>query len=208
VQAEFEYHKTRLRLAVLAAIIFFLASLLRDSGAVYFLQGVTMVIFYAAMIIIGFYDDREKRDRLQAVLPVALPDFSASRLLFIILLQSAFFALWLIVYLIRHVPHDVNALWSMMSLQATMLTVVNLFILHHDLGYYETKRYRLVFFAALLAIFAGLFFLEQRMMVEGVLSFGPSKSKSLSHSLVSNAIALGSFWLCHQAFMRRKSFLS
>ncbi|MGH7493164.1 MAG: ABC-2 transporter permease [bacterium] len=208
LQAEFDYHKTRLRLALLAGFIFFLVTLTRDWDGVYGLQGVTMVIFYAAMIIVGSYDDREKRDRLQALLPVALPDFSASRLLFIILLQSAFFALWLIVYLVRHVPHDVQALWSMLSLQATMLTVVNLFIIHHDLGYYETRRYRLVFYAALLVIFAGLFSMEHHAWVENILSFGPSKSKSPSHALVSNIIAISSFSLCHRVFMRRKSFLS
>src|SRR5262245_51309610 len=208
LQAEFDYHKTRLRFALLAALIFFLASLLGDWGGVYGLQGVTMIIFYVIMIIIGTYDDGEKRDRLQALLPVPLPEFSVSRLLFILFLQCAFFSLWLVVFLARHVPDDTKAWWSMLSLQATMLTIVNLFIIYHDLGYYETKRYRLRFFATLLVIVAVLFFLQGTLLVEDVLSFGPTKSKSPWHALVSNIVALGSFWTCHRIFIMRKSFLS
>ncbi len=128
LQAEFEYHKTRLWFAVLAAIAFLLANLMRDWGGVYGLQGVTMIIFYAAMIIIGTYDDREKRDRQQALLPVPLTPFSLSRLVFIVCLQGAFFVLWLVVFLLRHVPHDMKAWWSMLSLQATIFIVINLFI--------------------------------------------------------------------------------
>lgn len=120
LKAEFDYHRTRLRFAVLAAVIFLVAALISDRGGVYFLQSVTMIIFFVAVIIIGSCDERGKRDRLRALLPVPLPKSGAARLLFIVLLQSAFFALWLLVFLVRHVPHDTKALWSMLSLQTAI----------------------------------------------------------------------------------------
>jgi len=169
------------------------------------------------MAAMGSESDKEKRDRLYALLPRTLKQHSIVRLLFILLFQLTIFCLWLAVYFLINFGEDPSAIWTMISFNTFVIITIGLFVIYGDLGHFFTQKYRGIFF--LLLISALLFAYIQQSDINLVrlieirhATYMVSLYKNLLSSPIgaalSSMLCLGVLSLSCLIFTRRKSYLA
>ena len=208
LRAELRYHKVGLTTTYVVAMLFLIADQIWNLEGVHGLSIFTAITFFAALIVWGIEDDKEKRDRLYCLLSISLSKLSLGRLLFVILFQGGMFVLWLVVYFLEHITTDSWVIWSMFSMNAFFLAIVTLFIIYHDLGYFLTRKYQAYFWLAIISVTATIAYLVYIRIMHETLSFGPTFPKTVVHSAILNVIAGTLLLLSHKFFVRRKSYLS
>jgi hypothetical protein len=217
IKAELKYYRLTLAITFILILNFFLTSLLLDSGDVFGFMVYTIVLMMVAMIVIGTQEDREKRDRMTTLLPVSIKQVAFGRILFILLFQGSLFALWLIVYLARHLFEDAGAIWSVFSMTAYILSLFLFFIIYHDLKFFENITYRIIFFITLFLLL--IFFYIPQLNI-GLVTAIQTSSPNMIGILVkilysevgrtfwSNLIMAGLIYTSYDIFIERKSYLA
>ena len=211
LKAEFEYNKVGFLVSyVIVAVLFTLEALLGDRWDVYDIVDNSAVVYLISLGIIGSHSDKERRDRMHSLLPVSVRQVSIARLLFCLIYQATFFAVWFVVYLVTLADTNPDAIWSLITINGLALTALVLFVIFSDLKHFENLRYRVVFLVTLLAILA-LFLLT--VVHDGLFThvgfmryveFGKSPLGALFFTL----LALGLFTASAMAFERRKSYVA
>ena len=125
-------------------ILLFIMSLLFEIFDVYDFMLISSIIFFITVVIGGVSSDGEKRERLNALLPLSVKTIGKQRLLLIILYQMSVFLLWLILYLAKCVQEDQGVIWTMISTIMFNLIIVCLFVIYGDLEFYGIRFHKLV----------------------------------------------------------------
>ena len=209
LKTEFEYNKGVVIPAYLIVVLMLLPGKIFDLDGVYGLSAICTIISFVCIPIMGMRMDKEKRDRLYLGLPRTLKEVSTARLLFIILFQLGLFFLWSILFFTDHFGHDNQAIWTMLTASAFVIIIIEFFAINHDLGYFNTARYRIVYFTLVTLFFVGLIGSTINGYVSPkALSFGTKNFKTFLDTFVYGLLCLGMLYFNYQLFMRRKSYLS
>lgn len=209
LKAEFEYNKGVVIPAYLVAVLMLLLGRIWDLDGVYGLGAACAIIYFVCIPIMMIRMDKEKRDRLYLRLPLALKEASAARLLFYILFQGGLFFLWSIVFFTDHFGHDNRAIWTMITTSAFVIMVITFFAINHDLGYFNTPMYRIIYFTILTLFFVGLIgsIINGYVSPEAI-SFGNKHQKIFWDTIIYGLLCLAMVYFNYHLFMWRKSYLS
>lgn len=209
LKTEFEYNKGIVLIAYSLTFLMLIFCWKWDVGGVYLLSASTTVIFFFCIPIMASRSDKEKRDRLHAALPMMLKQTSVSRLLFMVLFQGGIFFIWSIIYFLDHFGHDNQAIWTMITTSAFVIIVIEFFALYHDLGYFQTGKYRIIYITVLIFFFSGLVWsIMNGLLNPEVISFGNNHQKTSGNTFIYVLLCLSMLGFNHHLFMRRKSYLS
>ncbi|HEX9654558.1 MAG TPA: hypothetical protein VGA99_12690 [bacterium] len=208
LKAEIQYNKWGLAIGYTIGGLFLIAGFIWDMGGVYGLMGSILITYFITIAVVGAEIDKEKRDRLQALIPVTLKQLSWSRLLFLVVFQIGMLLLLFIAYLVHHLGKDSWALWAILCYNGIILVIISPFAIYHDLGFFGTRRYRLFFFCCLLFVAAALTGLLTSGYSRALVSFGSAYSKNWGNALFYNGLSALLLYLCRVIFLRRKSYLA
>lgn len=167
----------------------------------------SMIIFFIAIGMMGSQSDKEKRDRLHSLLPIPIKQLAFIRLAFVAIFQFGFVVILVSHFLSTYFGKDNSAFWSILVANGFILSVINIFIIYSELGFFNKKRYLFTFLGIIIGVlnFIALgFFLGYLRSFVIRSEFG----KTPIHALIFNGIALGMFYLSYVLFIRRKSYLA
>jgi hypothetical protein len=208
IRAEFEYRKAVFICTFVLIFALFLTIAFMGFGGVYALTTSTMIAYWVLLAVVGSGSDRERHDRLYVLLPIPLRQISIGRLLFWMIVQFGWFALWLLMYFLQHFGQDSWTIWSLLSMNALVFIVICPFFIYHDLGFWSRKGYRLIFWGALLlilgAIAVGVLFTD----LEYELTFGPGVRKSPWNAAVLMMLGAALTVMSHSVFLKRRSYVA
>ena len=200
-KAELSYNKFGFLIAYVLAFVI-------QIGEFYTQIVSSMVIFFIAVGIMGSESDKEKRDRFHSMLPIPIKKLAFIRMVFVVAFQSGFLVILFTHFLNTYFGENNTFFWSILISNGFILSVINIFIIYTELGFFNTKKYRFIFLGILafilialtLAIYWGLF---HSLFVREY-----SFTKSPLNALIFNLICLGMFYLSYSLFIRRKSYLA
>ncbi len=216
-KAEIEYDKLGLAIMFTIILLFFFSTLYFSVEGVYTFMPNSAIAFAIAIAAMGSESDKEKRDRLYALLPQTLKRHSVVRLLSLVLLQLMVFCLWLAVFFLINFARDPSAIWTMISFNAFVIITITLFAIFSDLGHFRAQKYRGIFFVVLISVLL-LAYIQQpdlnlvRLIEIRHTTYIVSLYKNLLSSPLgaagSTLLCLGVLSLSCSIFMRRKSYLA
>jgi hypothetical protein len=201
LKAELAYHKFGFLIAYLLALIIQISEF-------YTLIPSPIIIFFIAVGIMGSQSDKEKRERFHSLLPISIKRRAFIRLAFVIVFQFGFLVIQFSHFFSIYFGIDNSAFWSILIGNGFILSVINIFIIYTDLGYFNSKEYRLIFLgiiAAIIIALALIFFLGFR---GSAFFIGANFVKSPLNALIFNLVCFGMFYLSYVLFIRRKSYLA
>ena len=201
LKAELAYHKFGFLIAYLLAIIIQISKF-------YTLIPSPIIIFFIAVGIMGSQSDKEKRERFHSLLPISIKRRAFIRLAFVIVFQLGFLVIQFSHFFSIYFGIDNTAFWSILIGNGFILSVINLFIIYTDLGYFNTKKYRLIFLGILAFVFVGLTLAIYWGLFHSLFVREYSFTKSPLNALIFNLICFGMFYLSYSLFIRRKSYLA
>jgi hypothetical protein len=199
-KAELSYNKPGFLIAYVLALII-------QIGEIYTQIASSMIIFFIAIGIMGSESDKEKRDRFHSLLPLPIKKLAFIRMVFVFVFQLGFLVILFSHFFSSYFGTDNSYFWSILVGNGFILSVINIFIIYTELGFFNKKRYRFTFLGIIIGILnfivLGLFLGYLRSFV-----IGPEFAKTPIHALIFNGIALGMFYLSYTLFIRRKSYLA
>jgi hypothetical protein len=201
LKADLAYNKFGLVIAYLLALII-------QFSEFYTLIPSPIIIFFIAVGIMGSQSDKEKRERFHSLLPISIKRLAFIRLVFVIVFQFGFLVIQFSHFFTTYFGKDNSAFWSILVGNGFILSVINIFIIYTDLGFFNTKKYRLIFLgiiALILIALALIFFLG---FLRSDFVMGSNFAKSPLDALIFNLICFGMFYLSYVLFIRRKSYLA
>lgn len=164
LRADFSYNKTGFSVLFSLCILFFLIDLfwggfsipIGENGRISFgldseLTGLheiynlvvnTAIAWFIAIVVMGASADKQKLDRFNGMLPLPRRIYGIGRLLFVNASQMAIFVLWLLFLAISSNEFEMTELWAIFSANAVLLSLVTIFIIHHDFGFFENPKYK------------------------------------------------------------------
>ncbi len=217
LKAEISYNRFGLGIAFTIILLFFFATLYFSVEGVYTFMPNSVIAFAIAMAAMGSESDKEKRDRLYALLPQTLNQHSIVRLLFMLLFQLTIFCLWLAVYFLINFAEDPSAIWTMISFNAFVIITITLFAIYGDLGHFLTQKYRGIFFLVLIGVLLFAYIQQSDLNLIRLIeirhaTYMVSLYKNLLSSpfgaALSSILCLGVLSLSCLIFTQRKSYLA
>ncbi len=200
LKADLAYNKLVLFIAY--SLVFFL-----KFGALYQEIFSSLIIAFIAIGIMGSESDKERRERLQMLLPIPAKTLSASRLLFVIIFQAGMFILWMITALVEPCGSLLLTICIMFIANALFFILINSLILYTDLGFYRNKRYRYIFWAVVLIIAPAIAWIFYNGKVLFFLQENASMTAVVIETIVYNLICLAFFFVNYKVFLGRSSYL-
>lgn len=217
LKTEVSYNKVGITVTLAIILLFFFSPFYFSVEGVYTFMPNSAIAFAIAVAVMGSEIDKEKRDRLYALLPQTLKQHSIVRLLFMVLFQLTLFCLWLAVYFLINFVEDPSAIWTMISFNAFVIITITLFSIYGDLGHYLTQKYRGIFFLVLISVLL-LVYMQQpdlnfvRLIEIKHATYIASLYKNLLSSPLgaafSSMLCLGVLSLSCWIFIRRRSYLA
>lgn len=209
LKAEFEYNKNTIIFAYCIAFLAFIAGLVWELAGVYSLVTITFLLVFFSIAGMGSRTDKERRDRFYVKLPISLKQTSILRFLFPLLFYLGIFVLWIGAFFIHHIGHENHVFWSLIGMSALLFILIAFFTLYHDLGHFNTGKYRIIYICCLLLFFAGLV----QLLIKGylstkIISFGNNIHKTFWDAGGYALICFGMLYLNHHIFLRRKSYVA
>ncbi|MGH7454774.1 MAG: hypothetical protein ACRENG_25685, partial [bacterium] len=116
--------------------------------------------------------------------------------------------LWLCMLIFKPESATAGTLWGMLSQNGLLLSVITIFIIHHHLGFFGTKKYTRINYGILLALALPVVGLVYFGHINAVARFLWRHFMSVSGALVSTLLWLGLSYLSVIIFVRRKSYLA
>jgi hypothetical protein len=192
---------------LIVSSMFVTDALLSDWSVPQFLSN-TAVTFAIATGILGSKGDKEKRDRHIYMLPLTPRQGGLIRLAYMFAMQAALWPLWLLFMLVGPLGFQLPMLWQMFAMTGIFMSIIMLFVIHHDCGFFFTRKYRVrnlvgVAVVVLLFIAAGIngFFDNLHMNADSLLR---TPRAALVYNVVFGLLLLTSL----AVFRRRKSYLA
>ncbi|UCE06943.1 MAG: hypothetical protein JSW07_02570 [bacterium] len=201
LKAELSYKKS-------GFIIAYVLALIVQIGEFYTQVTSSMLIFFIAIGIMGSQSDKEKRDRLHSMLPIPIKKLAFIRMVFVVVFQLGFLVILISHFFSAYFGKDNSAFWTILIANGFILSVINIFIIYTELGFFNTKKYRFIFLgiigfiliAVALTLYLGFF--------RSFFVMGSNFAKSPRDALIFNLICFGMFYLSYVLFIRRKSYLA
>jgi hypothetical protein len=213
LDAEIRYHRIAIAGALGVGALFVTYMALsnitkgEDSITAWSLMSTIMTLYIYLLIHIGAHQDQEKRDRLNAVLPISIKHLGIARWALLIFLQIGFAALTLVGVMMAN-KFDLKSLFSILSSNAFLFLIVALIAIYQELGHFGARAYR--------RLFVGLLFLFLVLIAWLILSgriimflrniFEPYMTPE--GATIYTLLAIGLFFLNVIIFTRRRSYLS
>jgi len=206
LKADLEYYKLNLLIGMTISVLMAVVLLLLGFADFKILLINSFFVYFANIGFIGADADKDKRDRHDTLLPVAIREMAVSRLLFAIFFQLGLLVLWFVFFMLSDETVTARVICRLFSTSAMNLAIVALFVIHHDLGFLNGKKYSYGFLG-LIFIVAGFLAYSGKMRAAWGFIFDtlyPSPAGALLFSL----IAAGLYFLSIKIFVRRKSYLA
>jgi len=200
-KAELSYNKFGFLIAYVLALII-------QIGEFYTQIASSMIIFFIAIGIMGSESDKEKRDRFHSLLPLPIKKLAFIRMVFVVVFQLGFLVILFSHFFSTYFGKDNSAFWSILVANGFILSVINIFIIYTELGFFNTKRYRFIFLGIIAIILIGLALALYLGFFRTLFVMGSNFAKSPFDALISNLICFGMFYLSYVLFIRRKSYLA
>lgn len=201
LKAELAYNKFGILIAYVLALII-------QIGDFYTQIASSMIIFFIAIGIMGSESDKEKRDRFHSLLPIPIKQLAFIRTVFVIIFQLGFLVILISHFLSTYFGKDNSALWSILVANGFILSVINIFIIYTELGFFGKKKYKFIFLGIIAIILIALALALYLGFLRKFFVIGPDFAKSPIDALIFNLICFGMFYLSYALFIRRKSFLA
>ena len=205
LKAEIVYSRTALMVVFAIILGFFTIGLLLGTGLYGFMSN-TAVTYLIAVAAMGSESDKERRDRLYMLLPSPVAVVSILRVLFVILFQLIILGLWGLYGLMTGGSLDSGTLPLLVSANAAVLILIGLFVIYHDLGFFQTHEYRIAFFIVLSVILLGI--------VSSLFTSGAAQLARYRNFIAGwlgastlSIFGIGMYSFSLSLFTRRKSFL-
>jgi len=210
MKADFSYYKFALLLGFGVCVVMAIVSFAWNWGDLDTPIANSAFSYMITIGIIGFDADKEKRDRLYAVLPLSLRDIAHGRMFLAVIFQLSIFLLWLVYLAVTRENVPLPTVCNMLSFSALTLAMIMFFIIHHDIGFGDNKKkgYGIYygFFALVIAIGGFLYYIQKLRAVSSYLFI--TLYGLPAGAILFSAFALGMYILSLTVFMRRKSYLA
>ena len=168
----------------------------------------SMILFFIAIGMMSSQSDKEKRDRFHTLLPIPIKQLAFIRLAFVIVFQLGFVVILVSHFLNTSFGKDNSAFWSILVANGFIHSVINVFIIYSELGFFNKKRYRFTF----LGIIAVVLILIALVLYLGYLRtffiISTEIRKTPIDALILNVICFCMFYISYVLFIRRKSYLA
>lgn len=209
LKADLSYYKFNLLIGIAISVLMAIVLLALGFADFSILLTNSFFVYFFNIGFIGADADKDKRDRHDTLLPLSIREIAVSRLLLVIFFQLGLLALWFIFLLFSGEEAAPRTICRMFSVNAMNLAIVALFVIHHDLGFFDGKKYlRITYgFLGIIGIVAGLlvYFKKMRAVWEFIFD---TLYPSPAGALLSSLIAAGLYFLSINIFVRRKSYLA
>ena len=200
-KAELSYNKFGFLIAYVLALII-------QIGEFYTQIASSMIIFFIAIGIMGSESDKEKRDRFHSLLPIPIKKLAFIRMIFVFVFQLGFLIILFSHFFSTYFGTDNSYFWSILVANGFILSVINLFIIYTELGFFNTKKYRFIFLGVIAIILIGLTLALYLGFLRTAFVMGSNFTKSPLDALIFNLVCLVMFYLSYTLFIRRKSYLA
>jgi len=213
LEAEIRYHRIAIAGALGAGALFVtfiaLSNITKDedSTTAWSLMSTVMTLYIYLLIHIGGHQDQEKRDRLNAVLPISVKQLGIARWALLIFVQAGFAAISLAGVMIAN-SFALESLFQLLSSNAFLFMIVSFIAVYLELGHFGTQKYRRLFVGLLVLflVLIGLLVLSGRIITFLKNIFEPYKTPE--GAAIYTLLAIGLFFLNVIIFTRRRSYLS
>jgi hypothetical protein len=168
----------------------------------------TAVTFWISTGIMGHEADKEKRDRHYVLLPISLRSYSLVRIADLMITKFWLLLFWFVFLLVHPEGFTSDKFWYMLSFSTIAISIILVFVLYHDFGFFHTWKYRISLYVIGLLVVVGL--------ITGGLS-GRFAGLNIGHDAMTNnpiafSIYAGLFLTMATVsvgvFMRRRSYVA
>lgn len=200
-KAELSYNKFGFLIAYVLALIV-------QIGEFYTQLASSMLLFFIGIGMMGSASDKEKRDRFHSLLPIPIKKLAFIRMVFVIVFQLGFLVILISHFFSSYFGKDNSTFWTIFIANGFILSVINIFIIYTELGFFNTKKYRFILLAIIAIILIGLSLALYMGFLRTAFVTGSNFAKSPIDALISNLICFSMFYLSYVLFIRRKSYLA
>jgi len=206
LKADLAYYKLNLLIGMSISILMAIVLLALGFADFSILLTNSFFVYFINIGFIGAAADKDKRDRHDTLLPLPIRETAVSRLLFAIFFQLGLLALWLLFLIFSGEEFTPRLICRMFSINAMNLAIVALFVIHHDLGFLNGKKYSYGFLGLIFIVAGFLAYLgKMRAVWEFIFD---TLYVSPAGALLFSLIAAGLYILSINIFVRRKSYLA
>lgn len=208
LKADFKYNKGGLAILYGIGLILLPMVIVWKLLDIYVFMGITTMTFWIIMAMTGAEEDKEKRERLQSLLPVPIKEFGIVRLLFLLFAQTPMFLAWTTLLFITQ-PAELGSVFrDLLSINALIFITINIFVIFHDLKYSACKSCRFLFLGGVFGLLILFGYFHYLGIMRYPLNFGPVSYKSVPETIIFIGVCIGLFYWDFQIFIRRKSYIS
>jgi hypothetical protein len=129
-------------------------------------------------------------------------------LVFVIVFQLGFLMILVSHFFSSYSGRDNSAIWSILVANGFILSVINIFIIYTELGFFNTKKYRFILLGIIAIILIGSSLALYLGYFRTFFVMGSNFAKSPLEALIFNLVCLAMFYLSYILFIRRKSYLA
>jgi len=201
LKADLSYNKSGFIIAYALALIF-------QIGEFYTQITILMIIFFIAVGIMGSESDKEKRDRFHSLLPLPIKKLAFIRMVFVVAFQLGFLAILLVKFFNTQFGTNNSAFWSILIANGFILSVINIFIIYTELGFFNTKKYRFILLGIIAIVLIAITLAAYQGLFRTFFVTGSNFAKSPLDALIINLISIAMFYFSFALFIRRKSYLA
>ncbi len=207
LKEDYKYHAVAIFVVYCIGIIMLLLDLLWSKINIDAAMGTTTVAFFVGMITMGITEDSETRERLQALLPISLRQFSAERLLFVLVFQAGIALLWMLHMVLKYSDEAGRIMLNIFSNTGYNLLFVMFFVVYGDLGGFGRRIWRILFFIFGISVLAFLIYLSVLNVIDFPVSYSDEMRRTLGEGflyiLLSGGLIVFDFFI----FLKRKTHI-
>ena len=207
LKEDYKYHAVAIFVVYCIGIIMLLLDLLWSKINIDAAMGTTTVAFFVGMITMGITEDSETRERLQALLPISLRQFSAERLLFVLVFQAGIALLWMLHMVLKYSDEAGRIMLNIFSNTGYNLLFVMFFVVYGDLGGFGRRIWRILFFIFGLSVLAFLIYLSVLNVIDFPISYSDEMRRTFAEGFLYMAISVILIIFDYIIFLRRKTFV-
>ena len=206
LKADFQYNKAIITIALSLTFVAVVGDIGFRLLTIDATIGISLVLFFITIGMIGANEDSEKRERLRMLCPVSISRHSIERILFVGLYLLCFAAFWMASILIKY-QHESERLVPIIILSCAYgLSAVYFFVIYSDLKYFGAIYVRILYLIGVVGLLVTLGVLTIKKVITFPMHFGPDVQVSVFDMIFYGVLAAGLIYLDHQIFIRRKYF--
>lgn len=207
LREDFKYHQAAIMIVYTIGILMIFLDVAWGIVDIDIMMGTTTIAFFIGSFTMGITEDGEKRERLQALLPIPLKIFGVTRLLFMLIFQGGILGIWLIHMSLKYSHDSGRLLLNMLSNNSYNLFFVTLFLVYHDLGSLGTKVWRILYLFIAICAIAFLIYLSINEHIVFPMSYSSSMHRTVFEGVLYTLLCGGLLSFDYFIFLRRKTYL-